>query len=323
MWYPFLAETALTQLCQTHHEVERGHFAHVTGSYCKAIGLSKSRSPDDLCACSGGFGRLSDSAHHQLHLEHLQAISSQHCHNTFVDMSCYNLPMIVPLLNEPTILVVDDEKHIVELVSLHLTSEGYHVETAFDGLQAMEKFRILRPSLVVLDIMMPTLDGWEFCRMISKKANVPIIILTARADDVDKIIGFELGADDYIVKPFNPRELIARVKAVLRRTQSVSRLESVVALGNLRIDFGSRAVTIDNAPVALRPKEFDLLLALASNPDFVFSREKLLEQVWGYSFPGNSRTIDVHVTWLRRKLAKADVHIRTVWGIGYKLTPAG
>ncbi len=231
--------------------------------------------------------------------------------------------MTAPLISEPTILVVDDEKNIVGLVKLYLSSEGYRVETAFDGLQAMEKVRSLQPGLVVLDLMMPNVDGWEVCRLIRKESDVPIIILSARGDDVDRIVGLELGADDYLAKPFNPRELVVRVKAVLRRTQAGTKQSAIASIGNLRINLNSRDVTIDSAPVELRPKEFDLLVTLALNLDTVFTREKLLEQVWGYDFPGDTRTVDVHVAWLRSKLANADVKIKTVWGVGYKLTFPG
>ncbi len=221
--------------------------------------------------------------------------------------------------NKTTILVVDDEKNIVELAKLYLSNEGYQVETAFTGLQALDKVKAVKPSLVVLDLMMPEMDGWEVCRRLRKEGDVPIIILTARGDDVDKIVGLELGADDYMSKPFNPRELVARVKAVLRRYNIQGKQESAVTIGNLDIDLDKREVLIDNTPVELRAKEFDLLATLALNVGTVFTRERLLELVWGYDYFGDTRTIDVHVTWLRDKLAKADAHIKTVWGVGYKL----
>ncbi|MBI2863077.1 MAG: response regulator transcription factor [Chloroflexi bacterium] len=231
--------------------------------------------------------------------------------------------MSAPLPSEPTILVVDDEKNIVELAKLYLTSEGYRVESAFDGFQAIEKSRELRPCLIVLDLMLPNVDGWEVCRLIRQESDVPIIIVSARGDDVDRIVGLELGADDYLVKPFNPRELVVRVKAVLRRTQAGAKQATAVSIGKLHVNLSSREVTVDGAPVKLRPKEFDIIATLAASPDTVFTREKLLEQVWGYNFPGDTRTVDVHVGWLRGKLAGADVEIRTVWGVGYKLVCPG
>ncbi len=220
---------------------------------------------------------------------------------------------------KPTVLVVDDEKNIVELAKLYLNNEGYQVETAFDGLEARDKTKALKPSLVVLDLMMPGMDGWEVCRRLRKDGDVPIIILTARGDDVDRIVGLELGADDYMSKPFNPRELVARVKAVLRRYNVATKHETVVTVGNLQINVDTREVTVDEESVELRAKEFDLLATLALNLGTVFTREKLLELVWGYDFLGDTRTIDVHVAWLRDKLSKADARIRTIWGVGYKL----
>lgn len=219
------------------------------------------------------------------------------------------------------ILVVDDEKNIVQLVKLYLSNEGYQVEVAYSGREALDKFHQTRPDLLILDLMMPGLDGWEVCRSVRKESDVPIIMLTARGDDVDKIVGLELGADDYITKPFNPRELIARVKAVLRRYQPAAKVSTVLQVGDLRIDTAKREVMVGNRLVELRAKEFDLLVAFAQNPGIVLDRERLLSQVWGYDYLGDSRTIDVHVTWLRDKLSGSDVQIRTVWGIGYKMVP--
>ena len=218
-----------------------------------------------------------------------------------------------------TVLVVDDEKNIVQLVKLYLANEGYQVEVAYSGHEALEKARKARPSLIVLDLMMPGVDGLEVCRTLRKDSDVPVIILTARGEDVDKIVGLELGADDYITKPFNPRELIARVKAVLRRYRPEGRPAPLLEVGDVRIDVARREVTVAGRPVELRAKEFDLLVAFAENPGIVLARDKLLSQVWGYEYLGDSRTIDVHVTWLREKLSGSAVQIRTVWGIGYKL----
>jgi len=218
-----------------------------------------------------------------------------------------------------TILVVDDEKNIVELLKLYLGREGYQVETAYTGQGALDKARTTRPALILLDLMLPDLDGFEVCRHLRKGSDVPIIMLTARGEDVDKVVGLELGADDYVTKPFNPREVIARVKAVLRRYGAGDALQDVICVGDLKIDVARREVSVGERKVELRAKEFDLLAVLARHPGVVFSREKLLNLVWGYDYYGDTRTIDVHVTWLRDKLGGSSAQIQTVWGIGYKL----
>ena len=219
-----------------------------------------------------------------------------------------------------TILVVDDEKNIVQLARLYLNKEGYRVEVAYDGAQALAKAKSVRPDLIVLDIMMPEMDGLAVARELRKTSNVPIIILTARGDDVDRIVGLELGADDYVTKPFNPRELVARVKAVLRRAGDETPRQAVLEADSLRLDPASREVTIEGQQVILRAKEFDLLAAFLRHAGIVLDRERLLQLVWGSDYFGDTRTIDVHVAWLREKLAKANhVKIQTVWGVGYKL----
>ena len=219
-----------------------------------------------------------------------------------------------------TILVVHDEKNIVQLARLYLNKEGFRVEAAYDGAQALEKAKILRPDLIILDIMMPEMDGLSVCRELRKTSNVPIIILTARGDDVDRIVGLELGADDYVTKPFNPRELVARVKAVLRRASHEPASQPVLEADGLRLDTASREVTVEGQAVSLRAKEFDLLTAFLRHPGIVLDRERLLQLVWGTDYYGDTRTIDVHVAWLREKLARAKrVKIQTVWGVGYKL----
>ena len=218
-----------------------------------------------------------------------------------------------------TILVVDDEKNIVQLARLYLNNEGFRVESAHDGKQALEKAKALKPDLIVLDLMMPEMDGLTVCRELRKTSNVPVIILTARGDDLDRIIGLEIGADDYMAKPFNPRELVARVKAVLRRAQGERDVPEVVEVGGLRIDAGSREVVLDGRQITLRAKEFDLLTAFAQHKGTVLDRERLLRLVWGADYYGDSRTIDVHVAWLRDKLGESSVKIQTVWGVGYKL----
>jgi DNA-binding response OmpR family regulator len=218
-----------------------------------------------------------------------------------------------------TILVVDDEKNIVQLARLYLSNEGFHVEEAYDGKQALDKARAVHPDLVVLDIMMPEMDGLTVCKELRKTSNVPVIIVTARDDDVDKIVGLEIGADDYVTKPFNPRELVARVKAVLRRSQGSVQPESVLEVADIRLDPLRREVNVAGKPVTLRAKEFDLLAAFMRYQGLVLDRERLLSLVWGQDFYGDTRTIDVHVAWLREKLAGAKARVQTVWGVGYKL----
>jgi DNA-binding response OmpR family regulator len=218
-----------------------------------------------------------------------------------------------------TVLIADDEKNIVQLTRMYLANEGFTVESAANGREALDKIRQVKPDLVILDLMMPEIDGWEVCRRLRKESDIPIIMLTARGEDVDKIVGLELGADDYVTKPFNTRELVARVKAVLRRYGAGKAPERALQVGDLRIDPERHEVTIGDRPIELRPKEFDLLTALARNPGVVFDRERLLKVAWGYDYYGDSRTVDVHVTWLREKLRDSSARIQTVWGVGYKL----
>lgn len=218
-----------------------------------------------------------------------------------------------------TILIVDDEPSIVNLARLYLEQEGFRVETAGSGKDALAKVASARPALVVLDIMLPEMDGFEVCRRIRQQSEVPILMLTARGDDTDKIVGLELGADDYMTKPFNPRELAARVKAVLRRYEAGQRPGNSLEAGDLRLDPARREVRVAGRPVSLRTKEFDLLAAFLRNRTIVLSREQLLEMVWGYDFLGESRTVDVHVTHLREKIAGSGVAIETVRGVGYRL----
>jgi DNA-binding response OmpR family regulator len=222
-------------------------------------------------------------------------------------------------MNKETILLVDDERNIVDLARMYLEQEGFKVEAAHDGQSALDKIKSHQPALVVLDLMLPVVDGWEVCRRVRSGSDVPIIMLTARDDDVDKIVGLELGADDYLTKPFNPRELVARVKAILRRAGHEPSGEKPITLGDLVVDSARREVSVRGRPVELRTKEFDLLLVLAENRGLVLSRDKLLELAWGYDFAGQTRTVDVHVAHLRDKLAGSSVQIETVWGVGYKL----
>ena len=218
-----------------------------------------------------------------------------------------------------TILVVDDERNIVQLVRLYLSKEGFRVESASSGREALEKVQSVRPDLVLLDLMLPEMDGWEVCRRLRKQGDLPIIMVTARDDHVDKIVGLELGADDYLTKPFNPRELVARIKAVLRRTESGGAPARILRVADLDIDLDRREARIAGERVQLRPKEFDLLAALAGNPGVVYERERLLQLAWGYDYAGDTRTVDVHVTWVRDKISRSKAKIQTVWGVGYKL----
>ncbi len=221
----------------------------------------------------------------------------------------------------PTVLVADDEKNIVSLVKLYLSTEGYAVESAADGPAALEAARRVRPALVILDVMLPQLDGWEVLRQLRAESSVPVIMLSARTEDIDKVVGLELGADDYVTKPFNPRELIARVKAVLRRTGGRSKRDILVEVGDVAIDSARREVRVNGQLVALRNKEFELLVALASQPGRVVTRDSLLASVWDYAESGGSRTVDVHVKFLRDKLAGSAIEIQSVRGYGYKLVP--
>ena len=220
------------------------------------------------------------------------------------------------------ILIVDDDKNICELLRLYLEKEGYAVTQAYDGEAAFEAFEREKPNLVLLDVMMPKMDGWEVCRKIREKGNTPVIMLTAKGETFDKVLGLELGADDYVVKPFSPGELVARVRAVLARTmrRDGQGAESFV-FGGLAIDTASHTVTIDGEAVALTPKEFDLLVFLAANKGIALSREKILQQVWNYDYFGEDRTVDTHVKMLRSHLGKYRYFITTVWGVGYKFEP--
>jgi DNA-binding response OmpR family regulator len=230
---------------------------------------------------------------------------------------------LVPLNTPQTVLVVEDEASIASFVSLYLKNAGYDVHVAETGEDALSKAEGQQPSLIVLDLMLPDIDGIEICRRIRQKSDVPILMLTARDEDVDKIIGLEVGADDYMTKPFNPRELVARVKSILRRA-APERKEpesAVMRHGDLVIDSGRREVKVGDQEVQLAPKEFDLLWELLDHRGLVLTRDQLLERVWGYTFAGDTRTVDVHVRQLRRKLGEASP-IVTVWGVGYKVGPA-
>lgn len=221
------------------------------------------------------------------------------------------------------ILLVDDDDNIIELAKMYLLQEQHQVLVSQDGASALKVILQEKPDLVVLDLMLPVMNGREVCKQVRMKSDVPIIMLTALSDDIDKIVGLELGADDYLTKPFNPRELTARVRAILRRidkSMTVSKQpSSEIIIGNLKIDAERRTVQVNQQMIDLRMKEFDLLLMLVQNPRIVFSREKLLQLVWGYDFAGETRTVDMHIAHLRNKLERMTPNIETVWGVGYKL----
>lgn len=221
-----------------------------------------------------------------------------------------------------TVLLVDDEPSIVSLARMYLERDGFRVESVGDGLKALEAAGRLKPGLIVLDLMLPGLDGLEVCRRLRAAGSpVPIVMLTARDEDIDKILGLELGADDYLTKPFNPRELVARIKAILRRVDRHSEpAAEPVRVGELSIDTTRREVSLNGSFVELRAQEFELLLTLASQPGRVFTREQLLEKAWGFDFLGQTRTVDVHIAQLRRKIDRSSVKIETVTGVGYKLS---
>jgi DNA-binding response OmpR family regulator len=225
--------------------------------------------------------------------------------------------------NSESILIVEDESSIASFVALYLKNAGYSVRTVAKGADALDQVSSDPPALTILDLMLPDIDGIEVCRRIRKTSDVPILMLTARDEDVDKIIGLEVGADDYMTKPFNPRELVARVKSILRRSAPERRLaeSAVIRHGDLSIDAGRREVRVGEEEIQLAPKEFDLLWELLDHRGLVLTRDQLLERVWGYTFAGDTRTVDVHVRQLRRKLGDASP-IVTVWGVGYKVSTA-
>lgn len=220
------------------------------------------------------------------------------------------------------VLVADDDRNIAELLRLYLDKEGYSVTLACDGIDAMEKFTAETPDIVLLDIMMPRLDGWQVCREIRQRSNCPIIMLTAKGETFDKVLGLELGADDYVVKPFDPKEIVARIKAVLRRSGKTSAEPDVkeVSYEKLTVNMTKYELKVDGKVVDTPPKELELLYHLASNPNRVYTRDQLLNEVWGFEYYGDSRTVDVHVKRLREKLEGISEKwtLKTVWGVGYK-----
>jgi two-component system alkaline phosphatase synthesis response regulator PhoP len=221
-----------------------------------------------------------------------------------------------------TVLVVEDEASIASFVSLYLKNAGYRVKAVASGGDALAQVEAEQPALIVLDLMLPDMDGIEVCRRLRQRRDIPILMLTARDEDIDKIIGLEVGADDYMTKPFNPRELVARVKSILRRSTPARRESESAQIqhGELRVDSGRREVYVGDEEIQLAPKEFDLLWELLDHRGLVLTRDQLLERVWGYTFAGDTRTVDVHVRQVRRKLGDASP-IVTVWGVGYKVAP--
>jgi len=222
--------------------------------------------------------------------------------------------------NKTRVLIIDDDVNICELIRLYLEKDGYEAKSVHNGIKAMEIFKEFTPSIVILDIMLPGMDGWQVCREIRKISSIPIIMLTAKGETFDKVLGLELGADDYMVKPFEPKELVARVKAVLRRYEHKEVDVQEVVYPNLVVNRTNYTVKVNGKELELPPKELELLFFLTSNPNKVFTREQLLEHVWGFDFYGDSRTVDVHIKRLREKIESGDQRwqLKTVWGVGYK-----
>ncbi len=224
------------------------------------------------------------------------------------------------------ILIVEDDQNLLATLKYNLLNEGYEVVTAIDGTQALENARMEKPELIILDVMLPKLSGFEVCRILRKEMTAPILMLTAKTEEVDKIVGLEIGADDYMTKPFSMRELIARVRAMLRRVDMVKSQpateEEYLRINNLEIDVSRHQAFCKGSPLDLTPKEYDLLVFLAKNKGIVFNRDQLLEKVWGYDYTGDTRTVDVHIRWLRQKIVTDPAHPRTILtvrGAGYKL----
>ncbi len=223
------------------------------------------------------------------------------------------------------ILVVEDDRNLLDTLKYNLAREGYEVTTATDGILAVDTARREKPDLLLLDVMLPGMDGFEVCRILRRETNIPILMLTAKAGETDRVVGLEIGADDYLTKPFSVRELLARVRAMLRRARMNAPAPEIPALikaGDIEMDTARHSVTRSGQTLELTPKEYDLLAFLAANKSLVFSREQLLDRVWGYEYAGDTRTVDVHVRWLRQKIEPDPAnptHLITVRGAGYKL----
>ena len=225
------------------------------------------------------------------------------------------------MMNQTKILIADDDRNIVELLRLYIEKEGYQTVTASNGREAISAFGREKPDLIILDVMMPEVDGWQVCKEIRKTSDTPIIMLTAKGETFDKVLGLELGADDYMVKPFDTKELMARIKAVLRRFDSKDKVQQEeVRYENLSVNLANYELKLNDKIIEIPPKELELLHFLASNPNRVFTREQLLEEVWGFDYFGDSRTVDVHIKRLREKLENIEGNwtLKTVWGVGYK-----
>jgi len=216
--------------------------------------------------------------------------------------------------------MIDDDKNICRIVTLYLEKEGFKVEAVNNGTEGLKRFRELSPAMVLLDVMLPGMDGWQICREIREESEVPIIMLTAKGEVFDKILGLELGADDYLAKPFDTKELVARVKAVIRRSTKQDDDSGEVSFDRLSVNLSNYSVVCDGIELEMPPKEIELLYFLASHSNKVFTREQLLEQVWGFDYFGDSRTVDVHIKRIREKLNVENVpwQVKTVWGVGYK-----
>ena len=228
-------------------------------------------------------------------------------------------------MNDLKVLVADDDPNVLEFIRLYFEEQQFQLIEAYDGEMALEKVESESPDIVILDVMMPKKDGYEVCREILKKYDIPVIMLTAKGDELDRVLGLELGADDYVTKPFSPRELVARIKAIFRRMQRKGQWpeeetsSDTYQFGELSIHLKRREVMVGNTKITMRPKEFDLLVFLAQSPGQVYTREQLLQQVWGYDFLGDIRTVDVHIKKVREKLSGLNKEcIHTVWGVGYK-----
>ena len=226
-----------------------------------------------------------------------------------------------------SVLVIEDEENLVEVLRYNLEREGYRVDACLDGAAGLASARVSRPDLIVLDVMLPGLDGFEICRILRRESDVPILFLTARGEEIDKVVGLELGADDYVTKPFSVREVVARVKGMLRRSRAAARegppgpARRIIRAGDLELDLDGHSVTLRGEPLGLKPREFDLLAMLASNQGRALTREQILERVWGPDYYGDTRTVDVHIRWLRGKIQQypqCPQRIITIRGVGYR-----
>ena len=247
------------------------------------------------------------------------------CHN-LIGCSVHSILEVMAEVTNSKILVVEDDRNLLDTLKYNFRKEGYNVIAAVDGAEALDVARREKPDIIILDIMLPKLSGFEVCRILRKETNIPILMLTAKTDEVDKIVGLEIGADDYMTKPFSMRELLARVGAMLRRSKMTGMEpgpeQAILQIGDIKVDIARHNASKGTTKLDLTPKEFDLLAFLATNKGLVFSRDRLLEKVWGYDFAGDTRTVDVHIRWLRQKIETDPDnprHLVTVRGTGYKL----